>query len=359
MTIRRVPRRTPIAPLFALAALLVSVARAEDVVILSSPTKNESFTRLSGEVVGFTGRGLQLRVKGGRELEFPALQVLRIESPRTPQQLAGDELYQQDDFAGAEDKYRAALAQEKRDWVRRELLAASVRCQRELGNWPGALRVFEGLVKSDPDTFYLAVAPLAWEGPRTIDAAPTIEAAAAAEMMKSSEGWLNDGAARPLQLIAASWHLGTPRDPDALATFQRLVQPPASHVGPLANLQVQRYQFSALTPTTIDRWEQLLSAYAQPWCAGGWHMTATAASQFGLQDRAALAWLRIPALYSDQRQFGAQATLAAADALAAADRTAEARRLCEHVVAQYSRLDAARDAQKRLDALRPKEEAPP
>lgn len=359
MSFHAVPARVTIAAPLALAASLLSAARAEDVVILSSPTKNESFTRLSGEVVDYTGRGLQMRVKGGRELQYPALLVLRIETTRSPQQLAGDELYQKDDFAGAEDKNRAALAQEKRDWVRRELLAASVRCQRELGNWPGALRVFEGLVKSDPDTFYLAVAPLAWEGPRTIDAAPTIESAAAAEMMKSTEGWLNEGAAQPLQLIAASWHLGTPRDPDALATFQRLVQAPASHVAPLVNLQVQRYQFSALTPTTIDRWEQLLSTYAQPWCAGGWQMTATAASLLGLQDRAALAWLRIPALYSDQRQLGARATLAAADALAAANRTAEARRLCEHVVAQYSRLDAARDAQKRLDALRPKEEASP
>jgi hypothetical protein len=178
-------------------------------------------------------------------------------------------------------------------------------------------------------------------------------------MMKASESWLNERALKPLQLVAASWHLGTPRDPDAVATFQRLLQPPVSHVGWLVNMQVQRYQFSALTPTLIDRWEQLLGQYSQPWCAGGWHMVGTAAVRLGLQDRAALAWLHIPALYADQRQLSARAQLAAADALAAADHTAEARRLCEHVVAQYSRLDAAREAQKRLDALRPKEEAPP
>jgi len=359
MTIRRVASRKWIAALAALAGLLTSATRAEDVVILSSPTKTEAFTRLSGEVLDFTGRGLRWRMANGRELEYPALQVLRIETTRSPQQLAGDELFKNDEFAAAEDKYRAALTHEKRDWVRRELLAASVRCQRELGNWPGAARIFEGLVTSDPDTIYVEVAPLAWEGPRTIDATPTVESAAALEMMKCTEGWLNDRAPRPLQLVAASWHLGTPRDADAVAAFQRLTQAPASHVGPLANVQVQRYQFSALTPTLIDRWEHMLSTYAQAWCAGGWHMVGTAASRLGLQDRAALAWLRIPALYADQRQLGARAELAAADALAAADRTAEASRLCEHVVAQYSRLDAARDAQKRLEALRPKEEAPP
>lgn len=359
MTIRRLACRKWIAALAALGGLLSSTARAEDVVILSSPTKNEAFTRLSGEVLDFTGRGLRWRMANGRELEYPALQVLRIETARSPQQLAGDELYKNDEFAAAEDKYRAALTHEQRDWVRRELLAASVRCQRELGNWPGAARIFEGLVTSDPDTIYVEVAPLAWEGPRTIDATPTVESTVADEMMKCTEGWLNDRAPRPLQLVAASWHLGTPRDGDAVAVFQRLTQAPAPHVNPLANFQVQRYQFSALTPALIDRWEQLLGLHAQPWCAGGWHMVGTAASRLGLQDRAALAWLRIPALYPDQRQLGARAELAAAEDLAAAGRTAEASRLCEHVVAQYSRLDAARDAQQRQGALRPKEEAPP
>ncbi|MBX9791927.1 MAG: hypothetical protein K2Y37_23640 [Pirellulales bacterium] len=355
--IARLPRPAMLST--ALVCWLAVAAAAEDVVILGRPSKNDARTRVAGEVLDFTGRGLRLRVAGGREVEYPAMQVLRVETNRIPQQAEGDKLYSQDEFAAAEDKYRAALAHEERAWVRRELLAASARCQRELGNWPAAARLLAGLVASDPDTWYLDVAPLAWEPARNAGSEKTIEETVAADMQAATSEWLVADKPPALQLIAASWHLDGARQQDAVAMLNRLAQTPAGPATLLASLQVYRLHFSALSPQVLDGLQARLESLAMPMSAGGWLLVGRGASRLQLYDRAALAWLRIAALYPEQRNLAARGMLAAADALAAADHQDEAIRLCQRVAAEYARLDAAGDAKARLAALRAKEEAPP
>jgi tetratricopeptide (TPR) repeat protein len=360
MTHRESIGRAPTSVFIAIAACcLATAAAAEDVVILGRPSQSDAWTRISGEVLDFTGRGLRLRLPGGREVEYPALQVLGVETSRQPQHLAGDKLYENDEFAAAEEKYRAALGHEQRGWVRRELLAASARCQRELGNWPAAARLFAGLVASDPDTWYLDLAPLAWEPARTVGSEETIESKVVADMQAATVEWL--AAAKPpaLELLAASWHIDGPRQAEAVEALNRLSQSPPSPAMMLARLQLYRLHFSALSPLLLDGMQGMLEGWPFSMSAGGWLLVGRAASRLELYDRAALAWLRIAALYPDQRQLGARGMLAAAGALAAADHTDEAIRLCQRVAAQYSRLDAARDAQTRLATLRAKEEAPP
>ncbi|MGD9644848.1 MAG: tol-pal system YbgF family protein [Pirellulales bacterium] len=310
-------------------------------------------------MLDYTGRGLRLRVAGGREVEYPAIQVLRVETSHSPQQLAADKLYAQDEFAAAEEKYRAALAHEERGWVRRGLLAAIARCQRELGNWPAAARSFAGLVSSDPDTWYLDVAPLAWEPARTVGSEKTIETTVAADMQAATAEWLAADKPPALELLAASWHIDGPRQEEAVAALNRLAQLPPTHATALARLQVYRLHFSALSPQMLDGLQAALEHWSYPMSAAGWLLVGRGAARLQLHDRAALAWLRIAALYPDQRQLGARGMLAAADALTAGGRPDEAIRLCDRVAAQYSRLDAAREAQTRLATLRAKQEAPP
>ena len=355
--IARLPRPAILAT--ALVICLPACALAEDVVILGRPSKNDAHTRVTGEVLDFTGRGLRLRVTGGREVEYPAMQVMRVETNRLPQQLDGDKLYAADEFAAAEDKYRAALAHDERAWVRRELLAASARCQREQGNWPAAARLLAGLVASDPDTWYLDIAPLAWEPARNTGSEKSIEETVAPDMQAATSEWLAADKPPALQLVAASWHLDGARQQDAVATLNRLAQTPAGPATLLASLQVYRLHFSALTPQILDGLQTRLESLSMPMSAGGWLLVGRGASRLQLHDRAALAWLRIAALYPRQRNLAARGMLAAADALAAADHRDEAIRLCQRVSEDYARLDAARDAQTRLAALRAKEEAPP
>ena len=135
---------------------------AQDVIHFRTSERPGAYGTISGEIVGYNGRILRVRISGGRVTRIDGDRVQRIETRRTAEQLSGDRLLEQRAIREALSQYRAALESERRAWVRREILAQAVRCYRELGDRRSAAESFLRLYQSDPTTEQFASIPLAW-----------------------------------------------------------------------------------------------------------------------------------------------------------------------------------------------------
>src|SRR5688572_18911841 len=155
-------RKTLTLVLAACWALLPRTVRAEDAVVIATGNSNAGRVRLRGEIVEYTGKLLEIRSSGGAVQRVPAGKVLSVETTRTAAHVRGDELFQEGSFADAGKEYLAALDAEPREWVRRDVLARLVVCQRELGDVAAAGESFLTLTASDPETLHFACIPLDW-----------------------------------------------------------------------------------------------------------------------------------------------------------------------------------------------------
>ena len=140
----------------------------QDTVYLVPGTNAGGPEILAGKVIDFTGRGLSLRLSNGRTQSLPAEQVERVETAQCAEHAAADELFADGDFRQAADRYRAAVQgdREVRGWVRRQILAQTVWCQRASGVWDEAGETFLALAERDPETPYFDCIPLAWTAAR-------------------------------------------------------------------------------------------------------------------------------------------------------------------------------------------------
>ena len=101
-----------------------SAAVGEDTVFLAPSAPHAAEARLIGEVIDYKGSGLQMRLAGGVERDFPAARVRRIETDRSPDYLTGLRLYEDGKFNEALARYRAAQIGRNRRitaWVRETL----------------------------------------------------------------------------------------------------------------------------------------------------------------------------------------------------------------------------------------------
>src|SRR5262245_19997489 len=87
----------------ALAILLLATTcvLADDEVYLKSPSNPRARTKVSGQILDYTGKELVLRTDMGAERRFPGDQVADVETTYSPEQLAGDKLLAKFDFSAA------------------------------------------------------------------------------------------------------------------------------------------------------------------------------------------------------------------------------------------------------------------
>ena len=104
----------------------------EDSVLVRGKGDQEP-SRVVGQIVDYTGRGLVLRLPSGREQTIAAADVLEVHSQWVPQQSSADGLYAERRYPEALEAYRQALAAETRPWARRLLLARAVWCCQRSG----------------------------------------------------------------------------------------------------------------------------------------------------------------------------------------------------------------------------------
>jgi len=331
------PIRIAVALAFGVAPCL-SPVRGEDRVFLQAPS-GLGESRVVGEIVEFTGVELVLRHPSGREQTFASDRVRRVESDWPAPHQAALASYQQRRYQESLDGYLTALRSEKRKWVQREQLAAITWCYRNLGRLDQAAASFLALYRSDPATRHFAAIPLVWSS-----GLPDMAA------QRRGEALLADATQPVGQLIGASWLLTTAKRPAALQTLRGLTNAADARVIFLAEAQGWRTQSAAPSDADLTRMQARIEAMPRAIRGGPYYLLGAAEARGGRPAQAALAFLRIPLNYPEDRAFSAEALLAAGGALETINHSSEARELYRELIVDYADLPTAATAQQRYAA---------
>lgn len=313
---------------------------AEDVVTLSPPGGGQGRLRLTGEVLDDAGGVLRLRLADGRQQSFPIDRVLDIQTTFTPRLVEGDRAAAERRFDEAARLYQAALAEERRPWVRRQLLVRLVRASTALDRWSTAGETFLSLLESDAQTRQFGAIPLAWF-PRPGDAA--------------TERWARQWLDRPepaAALIAASHLLVGPTRTEAAAKLRQLASADDRRVAALATAQLWRLETATADATRLASWQQAIDAMPESLQAGPDFVLGLALAQRKDAQAAALALLRVPIVYPEHRPLAARALVEAGKALEQLGQQADALRLYTEAARDYGeQAQTAAEARARADAL--------
>ncbi|MCA9270329.1 MAG: hypothetical protein KDA41_17730 [Planctomycetales bacterium] len=295
--------------------------------------------RVVGEITEYTGRELLIRTAGGRENRIASDRIDEVFFTKGERHVDGDELFAERKYSEALARYQQAISDEPRTWVRREILAQMVWCQRGLGNDRLAATTFLLIVESDPTTPHFDAIPLAWR-PMTLDLAAERQAVA----------WLNDQANPAARLIAASWLLSGPAETrnEAKRTLDLLTNDRSPYVAPLAAAQLWRTQLVLASAADAERWRVAIERLPPTLRGGPYYLLGQLLARHQDFIGAALALMRVPVHYSRERALAAEALLSAADALERAAMPDESRQCLRELTEQFGETQAAAAARSKM-----------
>jgi len=330
----------PFPSLTAVAIFVVGLAPAagQDRVHVAGATGGKRV--MIGRVLEYTGRAVEFEHPGGRRETVPGERVLRVETQHVRTHQEADAAFARRRFDQALALYARAGNEEPRAWVRRQILAQKVRCYRAIDRIDLAGTEFLLLVQSDPYTPQFHCIPLAWV-PRQRSAA----------LEQAARGWL--GRDDPVAgLLGASHLLSTAARPEAVARFRRLSTDPNPRIALLATAQLWRTAVTTAGAGQLDAWEQTVEQMPEPLRAGPYSVLGQGRMHAKQWEEAALASLRAPILYPDDRRLAAAGLVAAGRALGQLGRPRRAARLYREVFEAYPEQDrAVAEARHRLETL--------
>jgi hypothetical protein len=282
--------------------------------------------------------------------EFDASRVADVVSPRLATHAAG--LRSLAD--GAPDEAHAsltkALAEEPRQWMRREILAAIIRADLAREDRASAGKDFLALLESDPKTRHFSLLPLDWQ---TSPPGATLSSAA--------RGWTQTNDGDVARLLASSVLLFDPQaGKDAAATLDRLARSPEPKIFTLARAQLWRLQIAngSVPAREIERWEDSLKEIPEPLRGGACFQIARGWADRGDPEKAAAAYMWLPLVYDADASLAAAAAVAAGEELSKTGRTADAVQLYREVLTRFPKTTAAARAKGQLDRWTSENPAP-
>lgn len=297
---------------------------------------------MSGVVVDYTGREVTLQVRDGEApRRYPRQDVVEVQTAYTTHHDKGRKLLALGKLAEAKVELNLALKDEDREWVRREILAQLVRCALWNGDYRAATASFLPIAESDPETFHLGLAPLAWA-----------DEPSAADVRLEAKGWMADKS-HMSQVIGAS-HLLFDRESNDLAeaTLRRMTREP--HVQRLAQMQLWRVRSSTGSATSgeLARWEQAIDELPEEMRPGGYFVLGQTYRRLREPERAAALLLWLPLVYDADRYLAARACFDAAELVESFGDTAQATNLYSEVVFRFGDTPPAKKAEAKWTKLR-------
>ena len=337
----RSPAIDPIAAsswVLVLATLLGSMpVLAETVVVADS--EGRGTTRMVGQVVEYTGAQLSLRMASGRVEMIDSTRVISISETGNANYEQARQAVEARRWEEALEQLQQALSTEKRAWVQREIVAASVCCYRNLQQLERANNGFLALCRSDPKTQHFDAIPLSWSS-----------AGSNPEWLAQARQQLSDPT--PIaRLIAASWLLTTNERAAATTVLQMLLGEQDPRVVFLAEAQLWRTRTLAPQAADVARWKERIAAMPASLRGGPYLVLGQALARMGQSQEAIVAWMRIPILYPQQRQLAAEALFAAAGELAKLEDLDAARGLYRELTREHADSPLAAQAERRLQEL--------
>ncbi len=334
-----------------MVCLASGLCMAEDAVYLKPEGPGIALIRLRGTIVEHTGRELRIENDSGQGRTVAAASVARIEFVRSPDQVSGDERFAAGDWQLALASYQRALEaqREPRQWVRRQILAQAVWCLRNLGQWDEAGKYFQMLLASDPTTQYFDAIPLVWneEPPRP-------------EVVSRAQEWLTRQDPPATALMGASLLIDSPSRPEALAALRTLLTRDDPRIVWLAYAQLWRAGANNATDQQRRSFSARIDASDESLRAGAYYVLGRSLLTTDPQ-AAALALLRVPIEFRNERTLAAQALVTTAQALETLQRADQAVGLYREAAAEYPDTPAGRLAVQQLERLAapPRRATPP
>jgi len=310
---------------------------AEDVVIARSASDSAVRVKRSGEILDYTGTQLTLRTSLGRDELIPAGRVVEIQTAWSPAHEQARAARKAGKLSDAIAAFRQAKEQDSRPWAQRQIAAELAGTWLEAGDIGAAGDEFLSIAAVDPDTMHFDVAPIAWQA-TTLAAASEARAAA----------WLADDKAPAARLLGASWLVGSSRRGEVEAVLQSLADSKSRHIAGLAKIQRWRSRLATASTGDLEQWSRELSGLPAEIQAAGWYVLGDGYARHDELERAAIAYLKPPLVFRQQRALAADGLLAAARQLAQLGQTDEAASLNREILRDFSHLPAAEEARAAL-----------
>ncbi|MDP1799259.1 MAG: hypothetical protein Q8K78_17320 [Planctomycetaceae bacterium] len=322
--------------------LTIRNADAEDRVSIRVPTQSVLLP-LRGMVVDYTGETLTLRTGPMADVrKIPTADVVTVETDYQEAHSRGRDLFAAGKIHEAEEQFQLALEEEERPWVRRELLAALVRCALFEDDLRRAALRFLPIVESDPRTMYWGLIPLSWG----VDAVrlPTEAEARTLQVIGTPVA----------KLIATSWNLerNGRRHAESEAALLTLASDADPTLQRLAQMQLWRVRLSTntVTPNELRRWEAFAEDLPEALRTGAHVLIGRGAMQQKDALRAAAEWMWLPLQHGEHRGLAAWGQVRAAEAMQAAGDSVAAGFLARETIHRFPAKQAAKQAEVLLNS---------
>ena len=328
----------------AIVCLKVNPSAAQDRVVIQQA--GGSRIPLVGMVEDFTGRDLRFRSRTGEGVKrYSRSEVVDVITQYTAHHDEGRKLLAAGKVAEARAELTAALNDEDRPWVRREILAGLVRCALWNGDYQAAVAQFVFIVDSDPETFHYNLIPLNW----TDDEPPV-------KLEVEARRWIGKNATPHSRLIGASWLLTTTDHFDeAEMTLKSLAREPDLRIQRLAQMQywrVKRTSKDGVDEQEVQRWQSFVDDLPAELRPGGYFLIAATWKDRREFEGAARAFLWLPLVYDADRSLCARSAFEAAESLRAMGDLAQAANTYSEVVLRYGDTRWGRPADAAWKAIR-------
>lgn len=237
------------------------------------------------------------------------------------------------------EQYEKAIPNEKREWIRREIISKQILCLSAQQKTVSAISLFLAHFSSYPNTRFLHVAPLNWD---SIDVDVEIQ---------NKCGSILSG--NPLeQLIASSWLLSGPQKTVAIKKLEKLASIEAQNeiqrrVVHWATMQLWRTRIDQSTKEDLDSWKAEIQKLLNEDRVGPIIVLGKLLTRLEQYDAAAIELMKIPIRYPDRYLECASALDLAVEALTRNGKSKEAQLVLQELTNRYTTTTRARNRQNR------------
>lgn len=306
--------------------LLTTPLAAQDQVVLQTEGTSSRLT-MPCQIVDYTGERITVQFKSGAaQKTYPAEQVVEVRTAWLESHELGRKLLSERKLEEATRSLQAALVAEKRDWVRREILALLIRCSLRSSDRASAGTRFLQLLKSDPTTRQFGLIPLIWASEPVSGAAKS----QAREWVKQE----SDAA----RLLGASLLLDDGATGDTAAQeLQALQRSTDERVRQLAQAQSWRLKLRALEigDLELNRWDARIHEMPAKLRGGPSYLLGRGWAMRREHDRAATALLWTALMVDGDARLAARAGVEAAESLKRLGQPDDAHRLLQEIATRF------------------------
>ena len=298
-----------------------------DTVVVRRQDSQQTLKR-RGTIVEWKGLSLTLN-SNGREREIDNDEIVEVQTGWGQDYVEGVRELKQGKTNQAVIKLQSALASESRPWAKRIIRSRLVDAFQTLEQPAAAVEQFLLIVREDPQTRFLHLAPLPWTGSSNA-------------LQSQAQQWIQSR--EPLmQLIGASWLLSGPQRQQAIKVLESLARDIDARIKNIAIAQLWR------TRTTVNQrqtevWQGIIEKMPRSLRAGPYLVLADAQARTGLTELAQINLMRIPILYPDQQSLSAAALYRAANLMHNGGDTQRAQSLLNELVTNYPQTIWAQQA---------------